>query len=232
MLRRDYILRMVQEAAALLSRIRSLKKDERWSEAGVDVNAKLETLVDANVQTVVNLSTTELLARVIRDESTLAVKEKTVFVSALLKEAGDIATAQNRDEEGRGCYLKGLDLLLDVLREGDTYEFPEFMPRVEMFVCALAETALPLSTQAALMQHYERTGQFAKAEDCLFSILGAQPDNTELLDFGIGFLKRLESQADRDLTLGNLPREEVQSSLAELQERRRTVAGIGRSLTG
>lgn len=48
MLRRDYILRMIQEAAELLSRIQSLKKERRWSEAGVDLNARLETLVGAN----------------------------------------------------------------------------------------------------------------------------------------------------------------------------------------
>jgi len=121
---------MIQEAAELLARIQSLKKEKRWSDAGSHLDAQLETLVGANVQTVANLSKTELLARVIRGESTLAVKEKTIFVSALLKEAGDIATAENRDAEARACYLKGLELVLDVLREGDTYEFPEFMPRV------------------------------------------------------------------------------------------------------
>jgi len=187
---------MIQEAAEFLARIQSLKKGQRWADAGVDLDAQLETLVGANVQTVAKLSKTELLARVIRGESTLAVKEKTIFVSALLKEAGDIATAENRDEEARSCYLKGLELLLDVLREGDTYEFPEFMPRVEMFVCALTDAPLPLSTEAALMQHYERTSQFAKAEDCFFSMLEAEPDNAELLDFGIAFYKRIEGQPD------------------------------------
>jgi hypothetical protein len=220
MLRRDYILRMIQEAAELLARIQSLKKEQRWGDAGTSLDAELETLVGANAQTVARLSKTELLARVIRGESTLAVKEKTIFVSALLREAGDVAVGENRLEEGRACYLKGLELLLDVLREGDTYEFPEFMPKVEMFVSALSDAPLPLPTEAALMQHYERTGQFAKAEDCLFTLLEAEPDNTELLDFGIAFYKRLESQSDDNLFVGNLPRDEVQSGLADLQARR------------
>jgi hypothetical protein len=222
MLRRDYILRIIQEAAELLARIQSLKKEQRWKDAGASLDGQLETLVGANVQTVARLSKTELLARVIRGESTVAVKEKTIFVSALLKEAGDIAVGENRDEEARACYLKGLELLLDVLREGDTYEFPEFMPKVEMFVCVLADTPLPLPTEAALMQHYERTGQFAKAEDCLFALLEAEPDNAELLDFGIAFYKRIESQPDDNLIVGNLPRDEVQSGLADLQARRVT----------
>src|SRR6266700_2521954 len=220
MLRRDYILRMIQQAAEMLARIQSLKKERRWADAQGDLDAELQNLVGANLETVASLSQTELLARVIRGESTLAVKEKTFVLSALLKEAGDIAAAQDRDEEGRSCYLKGLHLLLDALSESDTFEFPEFFPRVEMFVSALADAPLPLQTQAGLMQHYERTGQFAKAEDALFAMLEAYPDNPDLLDFGIAFYQRLKSQSDDHLTLGNLPRSEAESSLADLRSRR------------
>ena len=33
-----------------------------------------------------------------------------------------------------------------------------------------------------LMQHYERTGEFAKAEDALFAMLDAQPDNPAIVE--------------------------------------------------
>lgn len=221
MLRRDYILRMIQQAAEMIARIQSLKKERRWTDAQGNVDAELQTLVGADLETIAGLSQTELLARVIRGESSLAVKEKTFVLSALLKEAGDIAAARDRDEESRTCYLKGLHLLLDALSEGDTFEFPEFFPRVEMFVSALADAPLPLQTQAGLMQHYERTGQFAKAEDAFFSMLEAYPDNPELLDFGIAFYQRLQRQSDDNLVVGNLPRDEVDSGLAELLSRRK-----------
>jgi len=143
MVRRDYILRIIQEAAQLISRIRALKKEQRWSEAEGSLDTEVKSLVGVNVQTVAKLSQTELLALVIRGESTLAVKEKALILSALLNEAGDIATAQNRDEESRSCYLKGLHLLLDALKEGDVFEFPEFVPRVEIFLSALKDSPLP-----------------------------------------------------------------------------------------
>jgi hypothetical protein len=76
---------------------------------------------------------------------------------------------------------------------------------------------LPLETQARLMQHYEVTGQFAKAEDCLFAMLEAEPGNAALVQFGIAFCERLRGQSDASLASGNLPRPELEASLAELR---------------
>jgi hypothetical protein len=223
MLRRDYLLRMIQQAAEALARIDRLKRDRRWENAGEAVDAELEQLVGVDARTVSQLSQTELLARVIRGESTLAVKEKTLFVSALLKQAGDVAVEQDKVEEGRACYIKGLQLLLDALSEPDVREFPEFTPRVELFTIALSEAPLPMQTAGSLMQHYERTGQFAKAEDALFSMIELHPDNPELLDFGVAFCKRLLTKPDDALVVGNLPRDEVECSLNELSEKRKSI---------
>jgi len=223
MLRRDYLLAMIQQAAEALARIDRLKKDCRWQNAGEAVDKELEQLVGVNAVTVSQLSQTELLARVIRGESTLAVKEKTLFVSALLKQAGDIAVGEDKLEDGRACYLKGLQLLLDALSEPDVREFPEFTPQVEMFTLALADAPLPFQTAGSLMLHYERTGQFAKAEDTLYSMIELQSDNLDLLEFGIGFYKRLLTKSDDALIVGNLPRDEVESGLSELTEKRKSI---------
>ena len=101
-----------------------------------------------------------------------AVREKIFFLTTLLKEAGDIAAAEGRAAESRACYLKGLHLLLDSLARGDAFEQPEFVPKVDLFVGALDE--MPAHTSAVLMEHYERTGQFGKAEDALYAILEAK----------------------------------------------------------
>jgi hypothetical protein len=79
---------------------------------------------------------------------------------------------------------------------------------------------LPLETQARLMQHYERTGEFAKAEDALFAMLDAEPEQAPLLEFGISFYRRLEGQSDSRLADGNLPRAEVEAGLTDLNARK------------
>jgi hypothetical protein len=221
MMRRDYLLQMIQEFAQALARIGSLKKGQRWNEAGEALDAEFQRLIGAGPQAVARFSETELLARLVEGESTQVVHQKTLVLTALLTEAGDVAVAQDRLDECRVWYLKALHLLLEILARGEISEFPEFTPKVEMLREALKGTPLPVGTHARLMQHYERTGEFARAEDALFAMLDAEPDNDAIVEFGVSFFQRLLTHRDSTLNEANLPRAEVQEGLRELQSRRK-----------
>lgn len=220
MIRRDYILRMVQEFAEALARIRALKNDEQLGQAGVLTDVEFKRLTGIDSAALLKLSETELLARLIDAEPLHAVREKIFFLTTLLKEAGDIAAAEGRATESRACYLKGLHLLLDNLLRGDAFEQPEFVPKVDLFVESLDE--LPTQTSALLMEHFERTGQFGKAEDSLYAILHGNVNNDLALNFGISFYERLLGQSDSQLADGNLPRVEVEAGLQELRNKKST----------
>jgi hypothetical protein len=220
MIRQDYILRMIEEFMQVLSRISSLKRSQRWREADELIDGEIKRLLSAGAQAVAQMSETELLAKLIQGEPTQVVRQKALVLTTLLKEAGDLAVAQDRAAESRACYLKGLNLLLETLARADTAAFPDFVPKVEAFVHALQDAPLPLNTQARLMQHFERLGEFGKAEDALFAILETEPREPKLLDFGIGFYQRLGAHSDSNLSAGNLPRVELQAGLAELERRK------------
>jgi Family of unknown function (DUF6483) len=220
MIRRDYILRMIEAFFQALSKIKSLKGAQQWREADAGIDGEFQRLIGLDAHAVARMSETELLARIVRGEPTLAVREKTLIMATLLKEAGDVWTEQGHNDEGLTSYLKGLHLLLDTLDRGEVFECPQFVPKVEEFVVALGDSVLPLETQARLMQHYERTGEFAKAEDSLFAMLEVQPENAPLLELGISFYRRLESRNDARLNDGNLPRAEVEAGLADLNARK------------
>jgi hypothetical protein len=219
MIRRDYILRMIEQFMQALARLQSLKKAQNWDEGARELEEEFQELIGTDLQTLIGLSETELLARIIQGEPTLAVRDKTLMLARLLKEAGEVAAAQERLDESRLCYLKGLHLLLDVLGRDEISEIPAFVPQVEFFVMALQEAPLPFATQGLLMQHYERTGEFAKAEDALFGMLELQPQNHGILQFGTGFYQRLQSQSDATLEAGNLPRAELEAGLREFRDR-------------
>ena len=220
MIRRDYILRMIEEFIQALARINALKKGQRWQEAAGAMDDEFQRLIGTGAQAVARLTETELLARLIRGEPTQAVHDKTLLLTSLLKEAGDLAATQDREEESRCCYLKGLHLLLNTLAREEVSALPDFVPRVEMFSAALRGTPVPLETQALRMQHYEKSGQFAKAEDALFAMLEVEPGNSGLVEFGMSFYQRLQRQSDASLAAGNLPRPELEAGLADLRKRR------------
>ena len=219
MIRRDYILRMIEEFIQALARVNALKQDQRWQEAAGAVDEEFQRLIDTGARAVARLTETELLARLIRGQPTQAVREKTLILITLLGEAGDMAATQERAEESRSCYLKGLHLLLETLAREEITAFPDFLPRVEMFTAALRDLPLPLEIQALLMQHYERSREFAKAEDALFAMLEAEPGTAGLVEFGVAFYERLQDQSDAVLEAGNLPRPELEAGLAELRKR-------------
>lgn len=220
MIRRDYIIRMIAEFLEMLSRLQSLKNAERWQEANGTLEEHCRRVLDLGLGELVKLSETELLARIIQGEPTQVVRDKVFVITRLLKEAGDVASGRGELQHGREYYLKALHLLLYTLAQGSEAEWPEFVPRVDMIVAALADAPLPLATYAGLMQHYEVTRQFGKAEDAFFRLLEAAPDRKELVDFGVAFYERLRSHADAVLEEGNLPRAELQSGLEELLARR------------
>jgi hypothetical protein len=219
MIRRDYILRMIEEFIQALARIKSLKKGERWNDAALAVDEEFNRLIGPGAREVAKLSETELLAKIICGEPTQVVHHKTLLLTTLLLEAGDLAAKLENVEESLRCYLKGLHLLLEVLAGNEVFECPDFVPKVERFVEALQDAPLPTRTQVLLMQHYERSGQLARAEDMLYSILEAQPENSEALNFGVLFYERLQGLADAALAFGNLPRPELEAGLAELRRR-------------
>jgi hypothetical protein len=217
MIRQDYILRMIEQLQRVLVSIAALKEQRRWQDITGTLDEHFGQLVGASASEAVRLSDTELVARLLQGENTQFVRDKTRFLIALFKEAGDAAAAQARKEESRVFYLRGLELLLGMDSDRDP---PDFIPGLAVFLGALADAPLPPRAQAMLMRHYEQSGAFGNAEDALFDLLESQDDNAAVLDFGIAFYERLRSQSDAALVAGNLPRQELEDGLAALRRRR------------
>jgi hypothetical protein len=217
MIRRDYLLRQIEQFAAMLAKIAGLTKNEQWQEASAMTAGEFQQLTGMDAGEVVRMSETELLARLIQGEPTRFVENKAFMLATLLKANGDLAAGQGRREEGRQYYLKGLHLLLDTFGRGEIAERPDFVPAVESFLTGLRDSPLPVTTSAALLCYYERKGEFAKAEDSLFAILDIAPPGPELLELGEAFYRRLLDLSDDALMAGNLPRAEAEAGRAEIR---------------
>jgi hypothetical protein len=217
MIRRDYILRMIEELAQILARTRQQIAARRFGDAREELDTVFKELTGSNAEDVAKLSETELLAKLTLDGPTLVVREKTLIVTGLLQEAGSLHVAEDREADGQACWLKALNLLLTLKLQDADLEFPEFVPKIDFLRDELRDATLPLQTLAALWRHHERSGEYARAEDSLASLLETEPQNTALRAEARAFYGRLLRQSDSALAAGNLPRDEVQAGLAELK---------------
>jgi hypothetical protein len=217
MIRRDYILNATEEFAAVLAKILGFTKQADWQSASAAAAREFQRLAGVDALQALQLSDTELFARLIQGGPTHVAENKVFMLAMLFKATGDVMAGQGRTEESRQHYLKGLHLLLDTLDRTAIGERPDFVPTVEAFLTGLGDSPLPAKTNAMLMRHHERAGEFAKAEDALFAIAAAEPPGAELLEFGAAFYERLLSRSDAALIAGNLSRAEAQAGLADFR---------------
>ncbi len=219
MIRRDYILRMIEEFIRSLARIQTLTQNRQFELAESSVDEELQKLLKLDALGVIGLTESEILARLMEGQPTQTVADQCAWVATLLREAGDIHAANGREAEGRACHVKALSLLLATFHSQPTFELPAFVPKIDELMRTLADGPLPARTRAALMAHYEQIGEFAKAEDQLHVVIETESDNPALLRWAIEFYDRVLRQSDAALQAGNLPRTEVEAAREELCRR-------------
>ncbi len=221
MIRQDYVLRMIAQFALALAQIRRLRHHGELEEATAALEEEYLRLFGLDSNSLRALSESALFARLVSGDSTHLVREKVLMLVTLFNETAETYLAQDQTQDSRAYYLKALNLLLEVTLREPEPRFPGFVPSIQALTNRLEGWPLPVRTNAALMRHFEQIGAFGKAEDQLFEIIGSEQDNQPVLDLGIEFYQRLLQESDPALQRGNLPRTEVQTGLADLQERRR-----------
>ncbi len=215
MIRRDYILKMIEEFVQALARISSLKKELRWVEASSDLTAQFDLLCGLTPEQAVQLSETELLATIVNRGPLQAVPEKLLILTSLLKETGDASAGQDRPDAAQLFYRRALRLLIAQPTEESV--LPAYVPRIEALLACFQPGTLQMEDLALLMRYYETLQNYSRAEDVLYQMIELQSENPHLLQFGQAFYRRLASLGDEQLFQGGLTREEVKAGPGELE---------------
>ena len=214
-MREDYLLRHIRQFIQALTSIRGLAEIHQEHAALDAINEAAGQLLGLRSARGPALSVRERVAQLTAGELTELGRDTRAALAALLKEAGAIHVRQSRETEGFRCYIQALHLLID-LELNDADASPDWAPRVEELVAAVSRYSLPSTINSQLLQYYERIGAFAKAEDVLFAMRAAEPDDDSVRALGRSFYRRLQHRSDADLLAGELPRDEVEDGLAEL----------------
>lgn len=215
MQRDDYLMRMIRELGVFVRGVKQLVAT-RQEQAALDmIEQALRQLL--GVPSDATFTIRDVSADVSIGPLTPWERDRRVALATLLREAGDIYTRQDRDNLAYAAYLQALNLLLDVIHDAPDSTLPPSTPTIAELDTALRPYNLPLNTGRALIDYYEQAGAFANAEDTLFALRLAEPNNVELAQLGRAFYARLLRRSDDELIAGNLPRDEVEAGLAEFE---------------
>jgi len=219
MLREDYILSWIRRYLQWMAELFGLVRAQNHELALRRIDMILRTLLEVGPDSVTKLTDGEILARLTLGDPPQLVQEKFVVLAAVLEQLGIVFLDKNQPEIARDCFVKALHLIVGLKLRGSTPQLLEHAPTLERLTERLRHMVVPERTWASLMLLFEREGKYAKAEDALFTLLDSAPDNREAIELGIEFYKRLGVLSDEALEAGDLPRTEVSSGLAELEQR-------------
>ena len=133
-----------------------------------------------------------------------------------MKAEGEIHQSQENENESYYCYLKALNLYLEVLSSDTSYDLLDPVAEIEGLTYKLADYDLPPHTQEMLFRYFERTGRFSQAEDTLEELLAADPGDRSVVTQGVAFYQRLQQKSDVELQDGNVSRNQVNEGLSRL----------------
>jgi len=212
----DYILRHIQQAGRAWARIVRMIKDRQFETAHMVLDQAYRQLIGLSPEAVLERSPNDLIARLRFDEAPAAGRDKCLALATLLRASGDTAAVQGDSATAAEAYHKALLLLLDAALRDPSLALPSDVPTVESLDAELSAHTLPVTTQQELLLYYEQAGVYARAEDILWAMLHVAPGDCAIVGVGRTLYARLQHLDDAALLAGNLPRDEVNSGLADL----------------
>ena len=220
MMQRDYILRLIEQLGQVWAILYTLVTKGQFAEALLVIDQALQRLVGFSLAEAEALSADDLIALLRLGSSRLEgsiIADQLTVLASLLREAADVYAVQGDPDRADNQRLKALHIFLAALTGKGSPSSPQVAEAVEPLLEQLSEYELPARVKDLLWQHFERVGQFAKAEDWLFELLEDDQAEPDTILRGIAFFERLLERSDAELLQGDLPREEVLAGLAHIQ---------------
>ena len=212
MIRRDYLIKLVQELSAVLLRIISLKERREFAAALHEIDCAVERYLGLPSSEALPQNLDHVIHLCSREGGPMSDSLK--LLADIFYEQGEVLRLQNSDAYPR-AHLLSLGLYLEAVRTG--FVSLDLLQRIDHLVQQLGDTSLPAPVLRRLFRYLEERGLYATAEDALYEWL--DHNDPDALKEGLAFYDRLLKMPDEDLASGNLPRAEVEDGRNGLLQR-------------
>jgi len=205
---------MIHQLAQVLAKVMGLSLVERYDEALEEVQRSSKQLLGMDVRLLTTLSDEELV-RLLSLGERFDV-EKCVVAGELLRLIGEVKEREGEEGEGFQCYTTSLSLFLELLIRESGVLPKEYFEKIEWLIGKTSSYEIPPGLKEKLFRYYETIGKFDVAENKLFEIVEQNPG---FVGEGLKFYERLRTKTEDELGRGNLPRNEVEASIKDLEKR-------------
>ncbi|MEF2969275.1 DUF6483 family protein [Paenibacillus sp. M1] len=214
MLRKDYLVRMIEEMTEILGKVFDLKQRRKWTEALWELDELYKRQFRLNSALLGSLSakdTVELFRTGGQVEA-----DKLQSLARLLREEGELFTESGERDEGILRQMKALHLFLAAAQYGADRNVWKLDEEIGQLLTRLKGYRLPADTERLLLAYEESEGRYDRAEDALYRLLRLGAADKEE---GVNFYRRLLTLTQERLERGGLPEEEVREGMDSWLER-------------
>lgn len=185
-------------------------------EAKERLNKELKALVGINIGTVDVFSFNSLEGLISKEMQYNA--EKFIAFACLMKIQGQISNKENNENLKIQYYEKSLEGFYKAYTE-DEETNPKYLDDAVDVASELINFELSLDMDKKILKIYELANKLDKAEDTLFYMIRKTNGDSSMILEGMRFYNRLKERELDELVLGNLPIEEIEDGISELERR-------------
>lgn len=222
MMQRDYIMRMIEQFGQFVTALVHLRDAGKLEEARAAIDQAMIGLVASDLRTASEQPAERLIATVRFAARMYATSAPAAYqlnmLGRLLRESADVLDLQEDHETATKVRFQALDVHTAVLTVDDPAS-PESRDATDALVERLHEFELPGVIKQRLWSIHTARGHYAQAEDWLFEALDADAVDPNLLAEAIESYAGLTALDEAALEAGDVSREEVLVTLAELRQR-------------
>ncbi len=215
MLSDDYLLRIIQQAAIVFSRILGLKKSGDYADALIEIDQNLEQLLGLDGKLIRLLDEESLYRNLSADEQTNLVRLE--FIADLFKEEGEILRLQGKMPESLGAFIRSLTFYLQIDANKDPSHPVEISRKVDEIIQNIDPSDLSSKTLFDLFCYFENEGKYAKAEKILIALSARSGDKEDAERELKSFYERLLEKEPSELSAQGITRKYIREKVKGLK---------------
>ena len=204
-------MRLVEMLTAVLTKVLLNKEKKDYIEAEKEIEIAAKTIVGLDLKMLKILDIENL---VLLMKSTDLYAGRFIVSAELLNEYGEIFKLTEKENESIDIHQKALRLYIEAILTKEIPDPEKYYPKINELISNLSSTDFSDEMNIKIIDYYEFSLQYSKAEDKIFDLLETQ--NPEIKSKAISFYKKLITRSDEELLKGNLNREEVEAGLEEI----------------